>query len=62
MRENTRPLDNFKILAEGLTHATGANFADVIGHQHLSNFRTEEGLALVHGADRFDQIALSGIF
>ena len=30
MRENTRPLDNFKILAEGLTHATGANFAEAV--------------------------------
>ena len=30
MRENTRPLDNLKIIAEGLTHATGAPFAEAV--------------------------------
>jgi hypothetical protein len=30
MREETRPLDNLKILAEGLTHATGAPFGEAV--------------------------------
>jgi hypothetical protein len=30
MREDTRPLDTLKILADGLTHATGAPFGEAV--------------------------------
>ena len=30
MREETRPLDNLKPLAEGLAHATGVPFAEAV--------------------------------